>query len=186
MGKKNELSNVFLIFFMFTVGIVIALVIYLYGHLPWIFFRAILFLYVLSVFLAAYRVAFYFHIKKLAEKMGFTLFTSIVHQPKITGIYKDNSWQVHYVSTDEGRFPGILRTYIKFNLPKKKDEPIGMVRLMDKHKFNKYKIIAVKKITKPHKKYLLMKVSSYVFNEKELHELMDYQLQLYHQLKKKL
>ena len=169
----NDLSIILFGFIFGTIIVLITGMYYLSGSLSFLLFRAILFIYILSIIMISLRVFFINLIKKLAHKLGFELITPFYMQPRIQGTYNKNWWQIHFVSKETGKDPGVLRTYIKlqFKKPKKFDED----------KLKKYKnfiskncrILTIKHIVRPHKNYLLLKRSWFTFNEKDIKEMMD-------------
>ncbi|MFH0875169.1 MAG: hypothetical protein V1859_04465 [archaeon] len=173
MEEKNEISNVFIVFGAATLIFCAASLAYLLDKLHFIWFKPIIFFYMLSVIIIIFRIYLYKKISGLAKSMKFHFVTSIFHQPKIEGMYKGHYFQLHYRSKDYGKFGGMLRTYVKliYKAPKKFDEA-ALQKCSGNH--NGCDIIVAKHIVRPEKNYLLMKVSTYIFDKKKLFELMDY------------
>jgi len=175
--EKDERSNAFILFFIATVVFLGAFVLFLAGILEMLFFKPFIFFYILAVILLVFRLYFYKTIRSVAHSMGFSIVTSIFHQPKIEGTYKGHHWQIHYRSKEAGKFGGILRTYIKLISKKPMKFDVGkLASVAQEHKG--FRIIAVRHIIREDKNYLLMKVSTYIFDKKKLHELMDHLIQI--------
>jgi hypothetical protein len=83
--------------------------------LPLLFSQAL----IAGLLLGAYFV--YKKIDILRKDIGFHFITGITLYPKIEGNYKNNWWQVHFVSRDIGAQWGTPRTYIKLQYKAKKN-----------------------------------------------------------------
>jgi len=178
--KENldHLSNVTIVFILFTLITVVCFFVYISGEISFLVFRAIFFLYVLVLFIVGLRIHTLSKIKELSVALDFELITPFYLQPKIEGTYKKNWFQVHYVSKETGRDPGVLRTYVKLQYKKKKRFNTEKLKKYSNYDFGKDKIIVVKHIERKYKNYLLLKRSGYTFDKSKITALMDFLLKV--------
>ena len=94
----NDLSLILFSFIGATIFSLISVIYYLKEMLPFLVLRAILFIYVLSIVLVALRLYFINIVKKLGKELKFKLITPFYLQPRLEGTYKNNWWQIHFVS----------------------------------------------------------------------------------------
>jgi hypothetical protein len=185
MEEKDQLSNVFLVFVASTIVMIAAVVMFLTQMIPnvsmdsqYIILRALGFLYIFAILVLVFRLWFFHQVSKLAKSMRFEIITSIFHQPKIEGYYKEHFWQIHYRSKDAGKNPSFIRTYVKLIFKKEMRFDQKKLEKINK-RYGGYNIICAKHIIRPSKNYLLLKVSPYIFEKRKIYELMDYLLQIY-------
>ncbi len=174
----NDLSLILFSFIGATIFSLISVIYYLKEMLPFLVLRAILFIYVLSIVLVALRLYFINIVKKLGKELKFKLITPFYLQPRLEGTYKNNWWQIHFVSKETGKDPGVLRTYIKLQYKQNKKFDENKLKKYRNYLFHKKKVIVVKHITRPNKNYLLLKRDWFTFNKKELCGLMDLLLKI--------
>ena len=174
----NDLSLILIGFIGGTVFVLLSIIFYLNKQLPFLLLRAILFIYVLSIVLVALRLYFVNIIKKLGKKLNFKFITPFYLQPRIEGTYKKNWWQIHFVSKETGKDPGILRTYVKLQFKQKRKFDENKLKKYRNYLLRKKRIIIVKHIIRPNKNYLLIKRDWFTFNKNEIIELMDLLLKI--------
>jgi hypothetical protein len=182
-GKKisPRLNNYSLIisgFILATILVISSVYFFLKKDISIIIFQAILFLYILCVFIVVLRLLFLRYVKDFAKKIGFEVVTPFYIQPKLEGYYKNNWFQIHYVSKETGKSPSLLRTYIKLQYKKIKHFDTEELDKYDDKPYKEYQLLTVKHIIREDKNYLLLKSKWFIFDERKIHELMDLLLKI--------
>jgi len=175
----DDISSILIGFIIFSIIVLACVFLYIKGNLLFIYLRAILFLYVLSTVIISLRLYFIEMVKRLGNRLGgFKLITPFYLQPRLEGTYKNNWWQIHYVSKETGKDPGVLRTYIKLQYKKPKRFDEKKLKAYRNYCYKNCRIITIKHITRPYKNYLLLKRNKFTFNESERKDMMDFLLKV--------
>jgi hypothetical protein len=177
-GKKlaHKINNYSLIltgFIIATLLVILSVYYFLQNKISFIVFRAILFLYFLCVFILILRLMFLKYVKDFAKKIGFEVITPFYLQPKLEGYYKDNWFQIHYVSKETGKSPSLLRTYVKLQYKSLKHFDKAKLDRYDDKPYKDFQILTIKHIIREEKNYLLLKSKWFTFDKTKIHELMD-------------
>jgi len=174
MEEKRSHSDLYL-YFMGYIGLSLFSLVSLYLHMafqpPLTIIALILFVHLLIVIFLSIRLSILYMVSGAEKQLGFKKITGFLKQPKITWKYKKHSFEIHYKTKEGGRYPGVLRTYIKLILEHEclYDESKLNSEI---HHIDKYKVFGIKKMVRPDRCYLLMKVSGFYFDKETLRYLM--------------
>ena len=139
---------------------------------------ALLFLQVLFCGMMFFLYYQYKRLQSLARSLDFKYLKGSFPHPKFEGHYKNNWWQLHFLSKETGEQWGLPRTYIK--LQWKKPKQFNDVKFF-KFKNTNYKgnnLLEVKHVMRDYKNYLLLKRVGFTFNKEKIHELMNLLLKI--------
>jgi len=167
--------------FVFLVNLVILLTLIISVFRNLIIMELFLALIFLQILINAYLLFNYYIYKRaqiLAKKMKFQFLTLFNEQPRLEGVYKKNWWQIHFASRFYGEYWGSPRTYIKLQFKDKKSFKKQILSKYSDYAYKDMSIDSVDLILRPYKNYLLMKAKWYLFNKKEIHQLMDLLLKI--------
>lgn len=175
MEKKRYFSDLYLFFLGYiAISQIVLLALYLHMvfHPPLVIITVLLFTYFLIVIFLGIRLSVLYFVSSAQKQLRFRKITGFLRQPKIVGTYKKHKFEIHFKDKEGGKYPGILRTYIK--LIYKEDFNF------DENKFKKKKVkvdgktvFSIKQIVKADRSYILMKVSGFVFEKSTLEKLMS-------------
>jgi hypothetical protein len=141
-------------------------------------FLALVFLQGLLCALAIFIYYQYSRVKKLAKELDFKYLKGSFPHPKFEGQYKNNWWQIHYLSKEEGSQWGMPRTYIKLQWKTQKKFDDNILFKYKNIQNGDSKIIEIKHIVREHKNYLLLKRTLFTFDKRKIHGLMDLLLKI--------
>ncbi|MEM2139185.1 MAG: hypothetical protein QXM96_03455 [Candidatus Woesearchaeota archaeon] len=180
--KKYKLLNI-VYFILSTFALVLIFYFYYKKIIIPELFRAVVFLYFLVLFFFFSMYFFvYRRIYKLAKALDFKYLEGSFPHPKFEGYYKNNWFQIHYVSRDHGSNWGQPRTYIKLQHKDLKNYDINKLKKYEnyvlKSNKNTHKIVEIKHIIRDYKNYLLLKREYPTFNINRIKELMDFLIQV--------
>ncbi|MEM3374549.1 MAG: hypothetical protein QXE31_04995 [Candidatus Woesearchaeota archaeon] len=110
----------------------------------------------------------------MAKSLDFKYIEGSFPYPKFEGYYKNNWFQLHFVSRDYGSNWGQPRLYVKLQYKEQK--------FFDENKLKKYqgyiykgnKIVEIKHIIRDYKNYLLLKREFITFNKNKIIMLMNF------------
>ncbi|MEK6916772.1 MAG: hypothetical protein AABW92_03430 [Nanoarchaeota archaeon] len=156
-----------------TILILTAVILFYKGIIPYIYLRALIFVYVLSLIILIGRIFFLLKVKNFSDSIGFKFITPFYLEPKIEGTYKKNWFQIHYVSKEAGKDPSLLRTYIKLQYKKPMCFDTSKLDAYDDSDWKSHRILTIKHINRGYKNYLLLKRKWFLFDKDKLFELMD-------------
>lgn len=172
--KKYKQLN--LIYFVLST-LILSIVIYLY-YKRIIFFELFIALFFVYFLILSFVIFLYFFVYKriynLAKELNFKYLEGSFPHPKLEGYYKNNWFQLHYVSRDYGSNWGKPRTYIKLQFKELKKFDESKLIKYNNYNFNDHKIVEIKHIIRDYKNYLLLKMEWPTFNKKKVYQLMDF------------
>lgn len=142
-------------------------------------FLAIIFFQILfvSISLALYLFV-YKKLQNLAKELNFRYLKGSFPHPKFEGYYKNNWFQLHYVSRDYGSNWGQPRIYIKlqYKEPKKFDDL--ELKKYNNYYYKEHKIVEINHIIRDYKNYLLLKREWPTFQKTKIQDLMNFLIEL--------
>jgi hypothetical protein len=181
--KKNFVKILF---------VVINLVVFIgliWLHLETFFiFEILLALIFIQILIAGFFGVIYFlhhKFKILSNKLKFRFLTRFLEQPRMEGTYKDNWWQIHFASRSYSEYWGIPRTYIKLQFKTKNNFDKKKLAKYNNYKYEGNEVYNIVHIKRSYKNYLLMRITWYILNPKEITHLMDFLLNVSKEAKKK-
>jgi hypothetical protein len=178
MEKSKSIAIKAIVFMLHFAIFIVDIFLYLNKIIIFEAFLALLFLQGLTCGIMFFVYYQYKRLQNLARSLDFKYLKGSFPHPKYEGHYKNNWWQLHFVSKETGEQWGLPRVYIKMQWKKTKHFNEGY---FDKYKNMKYRennILEVKHVIRDYKNYLLLKRNGFTFNKEKIHELMDLLLKI--------
>jgi hypothetical protein len=173
MERKKSITIKLIIFLVNIVIFISMMLLYLNNILIFEGVMALLFFQALFCGIALFLYSMYKRLQSLARSLNFKYLKDSFPHPKFEGHYKNNWWQLHFTSKEEGQQWGMPRTYIKLQYKEKKEFDVPGYSKYSNIDFKGNRIIEIRHIVRDYKNYLLLKRAWFTFDKKKIYELMD-------------